>query len=262
MSLLFLGSRRNVSLGRGMLYVKSWPTPTTPPLDSERGRWLGECTAFNIANDMQYRDRWDADRIPRTLVDSDPVSIRLTAAIIASEQLRANLFSWFCADEEPGSTQPAGPGSIEFDDVVVGETYDLGHRNILTATVAADSSPIVEGTDYRLDRAGGFLTLLETGSVTQYASLQVDFTAAAQVVIPASIARRATNLVKLTFQSNDDGAGAVGRDRFTFWRCQLGPDGTYGGILDTFRAMNFRAQILADHEFHPADWYGTVERLG
>lgn len=247
----------NLKLGRGALFVALWSGSTAPNAE-HIGTFMGNVTSLELTQENETREKYSSTEQSSPLLDRRVVRQSYELVAACDEHTLANL-ALFMSGQQTTVAQSSGTGTTAtLNDVVLGDTYSLGARNVTSVVITGK----VEGTDYLLDAEAGTITILATGTITAASDVAVTFNKPALTVNKIQGGLVSSPSARVTFIADDSNADGDGsRDKLTVWKATVAPDGGYQFISDDYGSFSLRFSVVSDSTNHPTEPFFTHERV-
>lgn len=174
------------------------------------------------------------------------------AAFTLDEPVAKNLALFFMANDPTENTVGSGSVVDEAATSVEGKWIRLGNHNLTKGTVVvtgtAGTPVFVEGTDFKINHAAGYLFTIPTadgGSIGDVTTLEVDYDHTGVVTQTIDAGTVTTITGELTFLG-DPGAGRIIDIR---GNVTLASEGELPLISDDWTQFNFTAEFIDDDSF-------------
>lgn len=256
----FHANGENLKLGRGALFLAPW-SGSTPPAASALGTFVGNITSLEISSENETREKYSSTEQSSPLLDSRVIRQAYEMVASLDEHTLMNLKLFMSGDTTTVSQSLTTTGSTSLNDVVVGDTYYIGARNVTNVAVLEGTVAATLNTDYLLDATLGLITILG-GSITDGDDLTVNYDCPAATINKVRGGTTVSPTYKLTFQADDANAdGNAAGDRLTVWKVSVNADGAYPLISDNYAAFGLRFKLLSDSTNHPTEPFFILERV-
>lgn len=256
----FSANGENLKLGRGALFLAPWAAGVAPSGDA-LGTFVGNITSLELSSENESREKYSSTEQSSPLLDSRVIRQAYEAVASFDEHTLLNLKLFMSGDSTTVAQSLSTTGSKTLTDVVVGDTYYLGARNVTSVVMVEGTATKVLGTDYLLDATQGLVTILG-GSITSGDDVTVTFDQPAVTIQKIRGGTTVSPTYKLTFQADDANAdGVAAADRLTVWKVSVASDGAYPLISDDYAAFGLRFKLLSDSANHPTEPFFILERV-
>lgn len=157
----------NQTLGRGKIYFKK--------LGDSGYRYLGNTPAFGLSVTSETLKHYNSDSGVRVQDKEIVVQTEYAGTLTTDNVNHENLAMMFLGSASTVVVSSGTSNSVTFNDVVLGNVFDLGKRNVSNVAITGK----VLGTDFTVDTVNGLLTILETGTIVAGSDVTVTFDNAA-----------------------------------------------------------------------------------
>lgn len=257
----FSANGENLKLGRGALFLAPW-SGSTPPAAIALGTFVGNVTSLEQTSENETREKYSSTEQSSPLLDSRVIRQKYAIAAAFDEHTLLNIKLFMSGDATTVAQSLSTVGSTALADVVTGDTYYVGARNITNVVVMEGSVAKVLNTDYLLDATLGLVTILAGGTVVTGDDLTVTYDCPAATIQKIRGGTTVSPTYKLTFQADDANAdGNAAKDRLTVWKVSVNPDGAYPLITDEYAPFGLRFDVLSDSANHPTEPFFILERV-
>jgi len=219
------------TLGRGTLFFKN--------PDGSYSK-VGNLTDFKLSIKVEKLEHYSTESGLKVKDLELIKSVDATISFSTDELTAENLKKWFLGSSQT-ITQSAGNVGKTLEGVKKGFYYDLGVRNIQSATVTNEdgSTTYTEGVDYTLDTKAGIIYIEPNGSIADGSTIKVSAQISDLQMEQINALTNPTIEVELWFKG-DPPKGAV---LDIFGRATLQPNGDLGLISDDWLKMEFTGTL-------------------
>lgn len=226
----------NQALGRGKIHFKK--------LGDSGYRYLGNTPAFGLTVTSETLKHFGSDSgvkvQDKEIVVQTEYAGSLTTDNINHENMAMMLLG-------TASTVAVGSGtgvSVTFNNVVLGNLFDLGKRNVSSVVITGK----VLGTDYTVDAVNGLLTIPETSTIVAGSNVTVTFNNAAYSYDKTVSAGTAVEGALMFVSANPEGDDNV----YLIPDCKLSPNGEFAIKAEEWQQLPFNLAISVPDNGDPA----------
>lgn len=157
----------NQTLGRGRIYFKK---------TGDSGyRYIGNTPAFGLSVTSDTLKHFSSDTGVKVQDKEIVISTEYAGSLTTDNVNHENLAMMFLGTSATVAVASATGASVTFNDVVLGNVFDLGKRNVSNVVITGKTL----GTDYTVDAVNGLLTIPETSTIVAGSDVTVTFDNAA-----------------------------------------------------------------------------------
>lgn len=209
-------------------------------------RDLGNANAMSLAQEISTVEHYNSQSGTRKKDKEVVIEQDLTINFTLDEPTHDNLALFFMASDPTEATVASGSVTDENVTVQHDKWVKLANRNVTSATVVVNDDggggSYVEGTDYEVHYAGGFIKALSTGSLTTNTVYDVDYDHAGVTTQKINAASLTTIEGELYFV----GDPAAGRILDVRAKVSIKPSGEFNLISQEWSEFSFEAECLLD----------------
>lgn len=254
---MFPAVGQNLKLGRGSLLL----APHNGTVAEDGFIFLGNIPSLEFSWELETREKFSSTQRTSPLLAQATVRQDLSLTAQCDEHTKENLKRFFFASEATANQTLSTTNSVAISDIVFDRTYDLGKRSITNVVVTRGSTVLVNGTDYTLYSAPGFIIFTDSATLVAGDDVTVAFDNPALSIDHMRLGQISEQLCKLLYIADDaNSTGVSAGDRYVFWKAQITPDGSYQLISDDYTSFNLKFRVLTDSA-HPSDPMGRFERV-
>lgn len=253
-------SGENLKLGKGSLLLATIVAGVEGAFD-----FVGNCEALEMSADVTKVQKYSSTQRSAPKIAEHVTRIGYTLTATLSEYTLDNLKKWYLG-EASTKVQAIGAGvsiTFEDDEVQSGKFLNLNARNVTNVIVTRDGSDVLtEDVDYVVFANAGLIQLRTAGAVVDGDTVEVTFDRPALTINQVRLAKQASSICHLIYQSDDANTDGVGsQDRLEIWRVSVAPEGTLNYIGDDYGTFQITLGVLDDSANHPTDPFGIHERI-
>lgn len=237
----------NQTLGRGKIYFSLFQSGNHTPAG---WRYIGNTPSFNLTINQEKLDHFSSDAGTRVKDKSVILQTDYSGNLVMDDINNANLALFFFGSQSTLSQSSATSQTETFTGVTKGFSYQLGIttnnptgvRTISNVSVSVSSVNKTLGTDYTVDATHGMITIVESGTIADGATVVVTYDRGAvsrkQVISGTTQVEGALRFVadNPTGQNND----------FYFPYVRLGPNGDFELKSDDWQQLPLTVEVLVD----------------
>lgn len=241
---------KNYVLGKGKVYFGRFAEGTRVVAAGGQ-RYLGNTPEFNISQDSDQLDHYDDDNGIRIKDDSVQLELNRTGSFITDHISPENVAMWFSGSASVVSQAVLTDIEETFDDVTRNTRIQIGRtaanpsgvRGLTTVTAVSGATPLVEGTDFRVDKDTGAIFILPGSTViVADGSMPVTITySAAAVEYNRVISGNTTVEGEIFFEATNPKGVRVD---YLLPYVQLRADGDYALKGDEWQQLSFNYEAL------------------
>lgn len=238
----------NQTLGRGRLYFDKFNTGTKVGAGE---RYFGNTTEVNLTSESSNLDHYSSDEGVKTKDKSVQLELNRSATFVTDNVSAENLALFFLGASSTVTRSLLTTQSETFTGVKKGFYYQIGKTSSkpqgvggltnVVVTGTGGTPTYVAGTDYIIDLDTGHLQILESGSIANAATIDVDYDIAAATFDQIVTASEGTIEGALRYISNNP----EGANFSYFWPyVKITPNGDFALKGDDWQTIPFNVEIL------------------
>lgn len=255
----FPANGENTKLGKGSLMLAKISNT-----GEENGfDFLGNVNSLTLSAAVTKAELYSSTQRSAPLLASDVTRVGYNLVATCNEYTKENLKK-FLLGEEATKLQVVGAAVVvTLEDVIPGRFYDLGSRQITGVSAVGDGTEaLVANVDYVLNTEFGVVQIVEGGLVAEGDDVAFTFNRPALTITQIRIAKDSAPKCHLLYLSDDANQdGAASRDRLEIWKVNTAPEGDLNFISDDHGSFQLSMSVLSDGVNHPADPFGTLDRI-
>jgi hypothetical protein len=253
----FPANGQNLKLGKGSLMLAKIVNGVENGFD-----FAGNCSAISLSAETQVAEKYGSTTSAAPLIGRSTTRVGYIMTVTLDEFDRNMLAYWLLGqDATKNQTLQAG-ATVSHDNVVKGRYYEIGARRVTAVSVTRGSDTLVLNTDYTLNSEFGVIGLMKSGSIVDGDDIVITYSRPALTIKQIRIAKEAAPLVHMVYMSDDSNTdGNAAKDRLEVWRASIAPEGELNLISDEYGSYQLTMAVLSDSENHPADEFGTHDRI-
>jgi hypothetical protein len=256
----FSANGENLKLGRGALFLAPWSSGTAPGA-ADFGKFVGNVTTLELTSTNETREKYSASEQSSPLIDRRVIRQAYELVAACDEHTMDNIKLFMSGDRTTVSQSSGTAATFALDNVIVGNTYYIGARNVTSVVVKEGATTLTAGTDYSVDAALGLVTILG-GGVADLDDLEVTFNKPAATIQKVRGGTTVSPTYKLVYQSDDANTdGNAAQDRLTVWKVSVAADGGYSFVGDDYSSFSLRFSVLSDSANHASEPFFVLERV-
>jgi hypothetical protein len=234
-------ANKQYTLGRGKVYFDAFAAGTTTKTGE---RYIGNTPSFNLSNESENLDHFDADEGTRTKDKSVTLQLNRTGQFTTDNIDPENVALFFLAESSVGAQGAATGATSDFSQLLGDRYYQLG---VTTANPSGDrdvSNVTIPGgtltTDYTVDATLGRIYIVEGGALDGDTNVTVTYDRAARSRRQIITSNTATVDGALRFVAYN----ATGTNLDYYMpSVKLAPNGEYELKGDNWQQMTFSVEI-------------------
>lgn len=255
----FPANGENVKLGKGSLMLALFDDE-----GNENGlSFMGNCSAVSISSNIQTAELFSSTERTAALIARSKTRTSFTLSATLNEYAKENL-RLFLLGEENTKSQTSGTNVAKsLTNVLKGKYYETGHRKITNVTVNRDTDVLVLNVDYEVNSEFGIIHIRPSSiTVVDGDDIVVEYDKPVASIQQIRIGKQSSQLARLVYLADDSNQDNVSaRDRLEVWKVDVAPEGDLNLVSDDYGSFNLTMAVLADNVNHPAEPYGTLDRI-
>jgi len=245
----------NYLLGRGSVFFDRFDASGNPTGELH----LGNCPDFtiNVSSDSLEHKNYQSGAAETDIEVVREVKVELSFTL---EEYAQDILLLALLGESGTVSQASGTVTDEAITAKLNRWIKLAHRNVSGVVVTNQDGTVTyaEGTDYRVDAATGRIYIDPAGSISDGATLLVDY-AYGEVALPTVQALKNAQVEGFVrFVPADDQQGPQWEAEV--WKVRLRPDTSLGFIGDDWGKIVLKGSVLKDSSRPDNPYFHLIKR--
>lgn len=226
----------NQTLGRGRILFKK--------LGDSGFRYIGNTPSFGLTVTSETLKHYNSDSGVKVQDKEIVVQTEYQGSLVTDNVNHENMAMLLLGS---AATVAVGSGTAvtaTFNDVVLGNVFDLGKRNVSSVVIAGK----VLGTDYTVDAVNGLVTIPETSTIAAGSDVTVTFNNAAYSYDKTVAAGTAVEGAVMFVSNNPEGDDNV----YLIPDVKMTPNGEFAIKAEEWQQLSFNLAISVPDNGDPA----------